>query len=416
MRKKKHPEHVNHERWLVSYADFITLLFAFFVVMFAVSRVDSKKMNSFSESFSRAVGESFMLEGGTSILREGGPPPPEPPGNGEGRLPKELERLAKALADKREDLSGLKVLRRRNELVIRLSDSVLFDSGEDTVKEPAVRVLATIANELRERKVDIRVEGHTDDVPIRTVRFHSNWDLSAARATAVIAQLAGPGRIAPGRLAASGYGEFHPVASNLTPDGRAQNRRVDLVIAAAVEETKDTAYSEAPGEEGARAAGSGAPDAEEAPAERGAMGPPPPPEMGGEGGGHEEARTGHEGGSAGHGEATATASPHGEATATTTATASQREATTTATAASPHGTATATASQREATATTATTATTAASQRGAATATASPNKEAPAAPRRPGPPAKGSGKAPAKPEAKPVEPAPEVPMDFPLRH
>ena len=391
MRKKKHPEHVNHERWLVSYADFITLLFAFFVVMFAVSRVDSKKMNSFSESFSRAVGESFMLEGGKDMLREGGQPPPEAQGNGEGRLPKELERLAKALADKREDLAGLKVLRRRNELVIRLSDSVLFDSGEDTVKVPAVKVLATIADELRPRKVDIRVEGHTDDVPIRTVRFHSNWDLSAARATAVIAQLAGPGRIAPGRLSASGYGEFHPVASNATPEGRAQNRRVDLVIAAAIEEAQDTAYSGPPGEASAKAAASGSADAEgeEAPGRRAIIGPPLPPEMGEEGGG----------GEAGHGEPTA--APHGDASS-----APHRESS-----AAPHGESSA-------------------APHGEPTAAphgeppAAPHAEAPSAPRGEAPakatkPAQRAATKPAKPaktDTKPADTVPEAPIDAPLRH
>ncbi len=237
-RKKKHPEHVNHERWLVSYADFITLLFAFFVVMFASSQVDTKKMGQFSDAFSKAMGESFLMEGGRSLLPDGKPPPPEPPGAGgtaEGRLPKELMQLAKKLGQNSDELAGLKILQRRNELVIRLADSLLFDSGDDTLKEQAVRVVQAIANELRDRKVDVRVEGHTDDVPIRTVRYRSNWDLSTARATAVIAQLNGPGRIAATRLAASGYGEFRPVASNTTPEGRAQNRRVDLVIAASLD-------------------------------------------------------------------------------------------------------------------------------------------------------------------------------------
>jgi chemotaxis protein MotB len=239
-RKKKHPEHVNHERWLVSYADFITLLFAFFVVMFAVVAGGLEPRGALQRGLHEApwAWTSGLMEGGRSLLPDGKPPPPEPPGAGgtaEGRLPKELMQLAKKLGQNSDELAGLKILQRRNELVIRLADSLLFDSGDDTLKEQAVRVVQAIANELRDRKVDVRVEGHTDDVPIRTVRYRSNWDLSTARATAVIAQLNGPGRIAATRLAASGYGEFRPVASNTTPEGRAQNRRVDLVIAASLD-------------------------------------------------------------------------------------------------------------------------------------------------------------------------------------
>ena len=276
-RKKKHPEHVNHERWLVSYADFITLLFAFFVVMFASSQVDTKKMGQFAESFSRAVGESFLMDGGRQLLPDGTPPHPEEnQGSGEGKLPKELMQLARKLQDGHDALSGLKILQRRNELVIRLSDSLLFDSGEDTLKEPAKRVVLSIADELRERKVDIRVEGHTDNVPIHTLRFRSNWDLSTARATAVIEELNGPGRIVATRLSASGYGEFRPVAPNTTTEGRAQNRRVDLVIAAAldlpVEEGKPVASAAPSGEPSA--APSGEPSAEPTST---VYGPPPPP-------------------------------------------------------------------------------------------------------------------------------------------
>src|SRR5207302_1155696 len=105
--------------------------------------------------------------------------------------------------------SGVKIIRRKNEIVLRLADGVLFGSGDDALKEPALRVLRVIADELRERHLDIRVEGHTDNVPIHTVRFRSNWDLSTARATAVVVELAGTGRIPPARLSAAGYGEFH---------------------------------------------------------------------------------------------------------------------------------------------------------------------------------------------------------------
>ena len=231
-RKKKHPEHVNHERWLVSYADFITLLFAFFVVMFAVSQVDSRKVGRFTESFSKAVGIDMFPQAGRGLLAgasQGTLEEPEP--SQTSLLPPELVNLKASLAipEAREELEDVQIFRRRNELVLRLSDGFLFESGNDALEERARRVVARLAAELRGRALDVRVEGHTDDRPIRTARFRSNWDLSTARATAVVARLAAEG-IEPQRLSAAGYGEFHPIAPNDTDEGRKQNRRVDLVV------------------------------------------------------------------------------------------------------------------------------------------------------------------------------------------
>jgi chemotaxis protein MotB len=232
MRKKKPAEHVNHERWLVSYADFITLLFAFFVVMFAVSQVDTKRMGRFTEAFSKAMGDEMFPEHGKGIL-----PADEEmlqkPSRGADELPAELEKIkamVRSLAEKGEALQGLQVLQRRNELVLRLSDNIFFESGDDTIKAPAALIIHVLGPELAKRQVDIRVEGHTDDRPIKTFRFRSNWDLSTGRATAVLVKLADEG-VPPTRLAAAGYGEFRPIAPNTTEDGRKQNRRVDLIVA-----------------------------------------------------------------------------------------------------------------------------------------------------------------------------------------
>lgn len=234
MRKKKHPEHVNHERWLISYADFITLLFAFFVVMFAVSQVDTKKVGRFTESFSKAVGVELFMDPGHGILPASESlAPPRSEADKDTSLSGELKDVRAALITKGQsakELKSLEVQERRNELVLRLPMGLLFDSGDDALKPTALPVLRSIAAEVRNRPVNVRVEGHTDDRPIRTARFHSNWDLSAARATAVIMELSGAGGIAPPRLSASGYGEFHPLASNGTFEGRAKNRRVDLVL------------------------------------------------------------------------------------------------------------------------------------------------------------------------------------------
>jgi chemotaxis protein MotB len=231
-RKKKHPEHVNHERWLVSYADFITLLFAFFVVMFAVSQVDAKKLGRFTESFSKAMGIDMFKDSGVGLLPGTDAPSPTPAVGTTRPLPAELERLRIQIEEleKQQKLpSGMNVIVRRNELVVRLSEDLLFDVGDDTLRDAAKRSLAPLAAELANRDVSVRVEGHTDDRPIRTSRFRSNWDLSTARATAVVTVLVADG-VPPARLSASGYGEFHPVASNATDEGRKKNRRVDLVV------------------------------------------------------------------------------------------------------------------------------------------------------------------------------------------
>ncbi len=233
-RKKKHPEHPNHERWLVSYADFITLLFAFFVVMFAVSQVDSKKVGRFTESFSKAVGIDMFPQPGRGLLAgvaDGALTSEAEPSKG-SPLPEELNDLKIALSQPspaEDSLQHVQVIARRNELVLRLSDNLLFDSGNDALEPRAARVVSRLARELRDRPVDIRVEGHTDDRPIKNARHRSNWDLSTARATTIVARFAAEGIAAP-RLSAAGYGEFHPLASNATDEGRKQNRRVDIVV------------------------------------------------------------------------------------------------------------------------------------------------------------------------------------------
>lgn len=234
-RKKKHPEHVNHERWLVSYADFITLLFAFFVVMFAVSQVDSKKVGRFTESFSKAVGIDMFPDSGKGLLPgadtqfatavENDTPKGSP-------LPIELQGFRIAITEltkKKELPKELAIIERRNELVIRLADDVLFASGDDELQPKSVQAFQAIAKQLHDRPVEVRVEGHTDDRPIHTSHFRSNWELSTSRATAVVRLLAKEG-IDAKRLSAAGYGEFHPLAGNDTDEGRRKNRRVDLVI------------------------------------------------------------------------------------------------------------------------------------------------------------------------------------------
>jgi len=257
-RKKKHAEHVNHERWLISYADFITLLFAFFVVMFAVSQVDSKKVGRFQDSFSLAVGANTNEKGylprmeadasplAASMLPIEEMPAPDESGKGDkaeekNKFPAALAELEEVLQERQEleqSLAGLKVIRRGNDLVLRLDATAIFDSGDDLVRDNGKEMLVAIANEVREREVQIRVEGHTDNQPIKTIRFRSNWDLSTARATSVLVELAERGKLDPKRLAAVGYAEFQPVGDNATSEGRQMNRRVDFVLSVASEITQ----------------------------------------------------------------------------------------------------------------------------------------------------------------------------------
>ncbi len=247
MAKKKHAEHVNHERWLVSYADFITLLFAFFVVMFAVSKTDSNKVGRFSESFQEAIG--FQVGAGRGVLAgeekiELAPKPPYKAGGKPDAIGK-LERAIAQEAQSRRELAGMRVVRRGNELVLRLDAAILFGSGDDRLATDAEPVLEAVSELVRGKTVRMRVEGHTDDRPIASARYRSNWDLSSARATSVVVSLAERHGFDPARLASGGYAEHQPIADNATEAGRAQNRRVDFVVSVDGEPTAPDAAERA---------------------------------------------------------------------------------------------------------------------------------------------------------------------------
>jgi chemotaxis protein MotB len=248
MAKKKHPEHVNHERWLVSYADFITLLFAFFVVMFASSQADSVKVGRFVDSFSKAIQWSVFSSESAGFL-DGAPSnpsvsdnqlqtterPKQRPKGGEFEQPRDLKGSIKKLQASAPILAGLKIEEAKGELILRLPERLVFERGKAEINPEGKIALTAIADELKGRPVKLRVEGHTDSTPIHTDRFPSNWELSTARATAVIAFFIEKKDFDPDRLSASGYAEFHPIADNDTEEGRASNRRVDLVITEVLE-------------------------------------------------------------------------------------------------------------------------------------------------------------------------------------
>jgi chemotaxis protein MotB len=242
-RKQKHPEHVNHERWLVSYADFVTLLFAFFVVMFAVSQVDTKKMGRFTESFTGAVTWNMFDAPGKGMMPHDTSPSPigeaEEAKNGKGKSKspsadnapaKQLKAALESKLRTKAELSSLRVIEARGEIILRLPERLLFDVAAADIRPEGRSAVLLILAELAKHDVAVRVEGHTDSTPIHTEKFPSNWELSGARAMSVLRVITETNKMSPDRLSGAGYGEHHPIAPNDTLDGRAQNRRVDLVI------------------------------------------------------------------------------------------------------------------------------------------------------------------------------------------
>ena len=240
MRKIRQPGPSN-ERWLVSYADFITLLFAFFVVMFATAQVDNAKARAVSESVKRALqGESFkaafdMLLGDTQAARGSLTKPPATPGkkaslsgNATLTLAELMPILTQAL--QQEIQSGRLSLRMTGRgLTISFTQTALFPSGEDEIAPDFYPTIQKIANAMNKVRNPARAEGHTDSVPIHNSRFRSNWELSAARSIALVELLTKFG-VERERLSIAGYADTAPVENNDTEEGRRKNRRVDIVI------------------------------------------------------------------------------------------------------------------------------------------------------------------------------------------
>jgi chemotaxis protein MotB len=238
--------HSSHERWLVSYADFITLLFAFFVVLFSSARVDKEKTAQLAE----AIQSAFQQLGSMPPSRMAAAAPhnhgSEPGAKSIARLsptdsgrlevnhkPEDFLQIQREL----EKLLAPEIKRREvalrtepNGVIISLREIAFFDTGSAEVKPQAITVVARVAGFLRSRDCALRIEGHTDNVPIHTGLFASNWELSTARATTLVKRLIENEGFAPERLSAAGYGEFHPVADNETAEGQKMNRRVDIVV------------------------------------------------------------------------------------------------------------------------------------------------------------------------------------------
>ena len=245
-RRKKAPEQENHERWLVSYADFITLLFAFFVVMFATSQADKGKAQQVSDSVKRALeGEKMSsvvaaILGGTVTDKGQGNAQMKGPGGARtqtedvrNQKPVELLPSFKYLSEslkKEIDAGQIQISMQARGLVVSFNQAALFSQGEDVISPGAYDGLEKVASALQKMPNPVRLEGHTDSTPINTSRFRSNWELSSARSIAILELLSTKYGIDRGRLSIAGYADTAPVASNETEEGRARNRRADIVI------------------------------------------------------------------------------------------------------------------------------------------------------------------------------------------
>jgi chemotaxis protein MotB len=230
-RKAKAAKAENHERWLLTYADLITLLLVFFIVLYAGSQEDSKKFAILAEGLRSAFRNPAMEGGGgNSAVFTGS-------GTGHsGGMQQQLQdfdsvaAVMERLAQERGLADRINVRMEEDKVVIALTSDLLFASGGSQIRPSAAPVLDAVADALRGRPNEVRIEGHTDNIPINTSEFNSNWELSAARATAVLRYLVDEAHLPPGRLFAAAYGDTRPRADNATAEGRAANRRAEIVV------------------------------------------------------------------------------------------------------------------------------------------------------------------------------------------
>ncbi len=241
--KRAVPQHENHERWLVSYADFITLLFAFFVVMFAANQNDRHRAKLVSDSVRDALEHGQISSRLSNVLgrgpREGqagghaavfvGPEKPAEPPARPGDLARSLAILQEELNPETQDGKVQMQLEARG-LVINLREAAVFASGDDSVSPGSYSILEKIAAVIQDLPNQVRLEGHTDSIPIHNSHFRSNWELSAARAIAMMEILVTRYGIARSRVAVAGYADNAPADDNDTEESRSHNRRVAVVL------------------------------------------------------------------------------------------------------------------------------------------------------------------------------------------
>jgi chemotaxis protein MotB len=244
MRRERRKSNISRDRWLVSYADFMTLLFGLFVVLFAFAKADQKKQVQVTEAIDTAFRALGIFPSAASKPTKGGAAGTDQPAipmnvvMGEdvmspARVKDDLEQIRRELTQTLSNQVAthtVSIQMGRDGLVISLREAGFFNSGSAMPKPETLPTLQQIAAALGSTPYDLRIEGHTDNIPIHTAEFDSNWELSSARATRIARIFLDLRTITPERISAAGYAEFHPVASNGTAEGRGENRRVDLVV------------------------------------------------------------------------------------------------------------------------------------------------------------------------------------------
>jgi len=252
-RRKFDDEPENHERWLISYADFITLLFAFFVVMYAISVVNIGRYKVLSV----ALGDAFGGAGAAKPVNTEVPNVPIPNPNLRRHaelLRKEKTQMTKLAQDLLSTLAPLvkegkvRVTQNSRGVSVEINASVLFDPGDARLTSESTEALRAVAGLLKSDDHKVQVEGHTDNQPIRNALFPSNWELSAVRASSVVRLFIDAG-VAPERLTAVGFSSNVPVASNDNPIGRARNRRVAVTILSGIPDTVTEVPTQAPAQQ-----------------------------------------------------------------------------------------------------------------------------------------------------------------------
>lgn len=206
-------------RWVVSYADFVTMLLALFMVMFAISQINNQKLLEFQAKLQKTFSEEPKIENVTKYHK-----------NTDGDKSYSTRDLKVLFEQNLSQTKSIKLIKADRGLIVRVSDQMLFDEGSAEIKPRAKNALSEIVKVLTKIDNPVIIEGHTDSVPIKNAAFPSNWELSTARATNIISYLTKNGKIPPKRLCAVGYGEYYPVADNTSISGRMLNRRVDIII------------------------------------------------------------------------------------------------------------------------------------------------------------------------------------------
>lgn len=224
MRRKPKVESSNAGSWLTTYSDMVTLLLAFFVLMFAFSSVDEARFSAVMSAFQGYFG---LLDGGF-VVKDNIPLPFDSSELAQNQLNQLYEELTEFI--EQENLVGVRLEMEERGLIVRFAEQVFFDLGEAILKPDAERILTSISSTLRDLPNPLRVEGHTDNWPIQTSKFPSNWELSVHRATNVVRHFIEVEGFDPKKLSAAGYSEYRPVQPNDTVQNRALNRRVDIVI------------------------------------------------------------------------------------------------------------------------------------------------------------------------------------------